>query len=203
MQRMFNLDKWRVVAEGEMISFSGDRPRTVRLEVNCEDRTKFYVEEHGFEPAFLAVVEGRDALEFSANGPFDLLVMGGTAAVYTADGDDWSVSEVDGETFTRIVERKVRNPELELMMYQAQQNAEARFAAQSEELERRLTARYSAMAATAGTAAVGGTVDPPAGVADGGTAGDSTAQAAGAGASVVAPPVPQAPAGGGTNGHAG
>lgn len=140
MQRMFNLDKWRYLAQGEVIRFTSDRPRTVRLEVNAEDKCKFFVAEGAEDPVFLAVVEGRDALEFSAQGEFDLLVTGGSAAIYTADGDDWSVAEVDGATFTKIVERRMRNPELEYMMFVQNQNMEKRLAQQADELQRRFEA---------------------------------------------------------------
>lgn len=197
MQRIFNLDKWRTILEGEFIEFLSDRPRTVRLEVNARDRVRLFVQQEGGEPAFLAIVEGRDTVEFSANGAFDLYVEGGECAVYTADGDDWSVAEVDAVTFTKIVERRIRNPELELMMAITRQNMETRLAAQSAEMERRFEAtlarRDAASAVTLPAAA--GNVDQGTGAAPSGATGGDPAPVDGAGASVPSPAPAPAPAG--------
>lgn len=142
MQRMFNLSKWRVVSEGELIRYERDHPRTVRFEVNAPNLVRLDLIEDGREPVFLARVIGRDVIEFSADGSFDITVDGGECFFYTVEGDDWSVEPVDDRTFTRIVERRSRNPELEHMMYMQQINMERRLEAQAAELERRFSARF-------------------------------------------------------------
>lgn len=184
MQRMFNLSKWQRIAEGELVSFCGERPRTVRLEVNAPERVKLYVTEGKAEPVFLAAVEGRDTVEFSSDGAFDLYVVGGEISVFTAEGQDWTVQSVSNATFTKIVERRIRNPELEYMMAVTYANMEKRLAAQSAELDRRLQARIAGTdlgpAPTAPTENVGA---PAASAAGSGATSDPATAPAGAGTS--------------------
>lgn len=153
MQRILNMNAWRMLGDGEALAFTGENPRQVRLEVNAPDVARLYVG-IGNESMFLARVSGRDVIEFSVDTKFDLIVMGGECAVYTADGQEWAVKSVDNQTFTRIVERRQRNPELELMMLQATRNMEKRAALQMEEMERRLKARINAPYDNAGTVAI-------------------------------------------------
>lgn len=88
---------------------------------------------------FLALVKGRDRLEFSVDGAFDLMVEGGNANVYTVDSADVATRIVAPIIFTRVANRRVRNPELEWMMYQQRRNQEDMLAAMSAEMERRLS----------------------------------------------------------------
>lgn len=142
MQRMFNLTKWRWMTDGEVMTFAGSGARLVKLEVNSPDKCRLFIT-HGGKTEFLAQVEGRDTIEFSIEGPFEVVAIGGELAFYTADGADWSVEPVDDQTFTRIVERKMRNPELELMMALANRNMEKRLEAAQRETERRLLQRIN------------------------------------------------------------
>jgi len=195
MQRMFNLAKWRTITEGEMIAFATERPRQVRLEVNSPDRVRLFVQEGTNEPAFLARVEGRDTIEFSADGPFELTVTGGDCAFYTADGDDWSVAPVEDTTFTKIVERRMRNPELEYMMAMSHRNMEVRLEQQAIEMERRFE-RSLALRDAERAAAPAPTPDPAGtGTAPSGETSKPVKQADGAGAPDGNTPTP-APAGG-------
>lgn len=169
MQRIFNLDKWRTITEGEAIRFAGKwGERVIRLEVNARDKVRLFVQEDGDEPAFLALVEGRDLIEFTAKAGFDLMVDGGECSFYTADGQDWSIADVGEETFTKIVERRQRNPELELMMAMAQRNMEERLATQGQELERRFQAALD-RANDSAVAAIEALKQPPATPDGGGT----------------------------------
>lgn len=186
MQRMFNLSKWRVVTEGELIRYEREHPRTVKFEVNAPNLVRLDLIEDGREPVFLARVIGRDVIEFSADGSFEVTVSGGECFFYTVEGDDWSVEPVDDRTFTKIVERRTRNPELEHMMYVQQMNMERRLEEQAAELERRFAARFPeghAQREFTGTTAVGGDapVNSGAGLDPDGTSGDSTKTHDGAG----------------------
>ena len=153
MQRLFNLDKWQVMPEGRALKFDTDRPRVIRLDVNSSGPTNLYVmwrgqvdEEHA-EATFLAHVHGRDVIEFHTPGAFALVCDGEPCSVYSVDGDVWTLVDPAPEIFTRIHERRVRNPDLELIVAKMQQNMERRLAIQADELraviERREAARQS------------------------------------------------------------
>lgn len=186
MQRFYNLDKWQKIGEGEVITFTDTRPRTVRVEVNAPDDTGIFIfEGDSKDGQFLARVCGRDVLEFSPNDKF-ALVADGECYIYTADGQNWAMAPVDDMSFTRIVERKQRNPELERMMYEMQYNLEKRLAKQAEDFElklardRRLARRDADEQARAAEAARAGadaaTADATSGEAAGTQAGPSGAQ---------------------------
>ena len=198
MQRLFNLSKWRVVSEGELIRYEREHPRTVRFEVNAPNLVRLDLIEDGRDPMFLARVIGRDVIEFSADASFEITVDGGDCYFYTVEGDDWSVEPVDDRTFTKIVERRQRNPELEYMMAVQQQNMEKRLAAQADELERRFAARYSAGndgRTVVAPPAVDGPINSGAGVDPDGTSSKPTKTADGTGASDGGSPAAPATAG--------
>lgn len=195
MQRIFNFDDWHTLTEGQKVTFGDETsvPRIVVLHLNAEDKAKLFVEEHG-TTHFLALVEGRDEVHFAADALVTLTVVGGTVNVMTAEAAHWEMEPVDDQTYATLVERRVRNPELEQMMYLAQRNIEARMNAQYEERERRLEARLAAANVGGnggGTAAIAEPVVASASVADGGAAGASAGEADGGGAPgapVAAPP---------------
>lgn len=142
-QQMMNLSKWKWLTEGELARFTGIKPRAVRLDVNAPDKIKMFIRYDDGEPVFLALVEGRDRIEFGVDGAFDLYIEGGECAFYTVDGSDWSVEKVDHRSFTRIMERRVRNPELEKLMHLQQVNLERRLAQQERDFEKRLERRLN------------------------------------------------------------
>lgn len=158
MQRIMNLTKWQEVREGSRMNFTGSRPRTVRIEVNTPVEVALYIipqDEYGqeLEPLFLALVKGRDVIEFSPDGAFALAPEGGTVYVNTADGDVVHVEVIEPKIFTKIAERKRRDPVLEQMMYEAQRNLERRLAAQADQFSAMLDARDRNAAAAAAAAA--------------------------------------------------
>lgn len=142
MQRLFNLSKWAVLEEGKAISFNGSKPRLVRLEVNAPGECFLYVSQENDarvdsdpEVNFLARVVGRDTVEFHVGGGgFTLMVEGGSCNVYTIDGDDPSFVNLTPTVFTKLVERRARNPEFERMAQIMQLNVERRLAQQRQEL---------------------------------------------------------------------
>lgn len=87
---------------------------------------------------FLALVKGRDRLEFSVDGEFDLMVEGGACNIYTVDSADVATRVIDPIIFTRVANRRVRNPELEWMMYQQRRNQEALMGSMAREMDRRM-----------------------------------------------------------------
>lgn len=167
MQRMFNLDKWLLLKEGETITFPSRRPRTVKVEVNAPQSVCLYVRDGDKPNQFLALVEGRDTVEFSSAGDFSLSVEEGSIWVYSADGDHVHAVVEDPVIFTRIAERRTRNPELEYITHVMQSNLERRLAQQADELERAIVARERAREAQRVKAATPETTvsagEPPAG----------------------------------------
>lgn len=184
MQRMFNLDKWERLKEGEGLEFSNPRPRNVRLEVNAPVRTALYVVDPEGEVHFLALVEGRDTVEWGSSGAFQLTVEGADVMVYTADGADIAQRVIAPVIFTKIAERRRRNPELEYIAHQMQLNMERRLEQQAGELEQLFIRRAALAAAQSVPVASGpeptttdgaGSPDPSATTANGGDTQDVTA----------------------------
>ena len=148
VQRLFNIDKWTTLREGEYFSLAADRVRTIRLEVNAPQRVQlFAIGDNDLSIGFLATVEGRDTIEFVARGPISVSVEGGAVDVYSVDGEDISVEIVAPKIFTKIMERRRRNPELEAIVFQMNANMERRLAIQADDLRRLLTNRENARAA--------------------------------------------------------
>lgn len=83
---------------------------------------------------------GRDTIDFAVDGPFWLVPDGGEAYVYSQDSLQHEVRILAPEVFTRIANRRTRNPEMEMMMWAQRQNLEARFAALAADTERRIKA---------------------------------------------------------------
>lgn len=92
--------------------------------------------EAGGSLVFIAVCKGRDRLEFAVDGPFDLVVEGGSAYVFSTDGQDIATRIVAPEIYTRIANRRQRNPHLEMIQYQMRLNQE-RFQRQLEDESKR------------------------------------------------------------------
>lgn len=137
MQKLFELSKWERVEAGEVVTFPGENVRRVRLEVSAPLRAIMTLVSAG--RTVETVVAGRDVIELTAEGPLEVSASEGLYW-YSADGKDWSVAPVDDTTFTQIVERRVRNPEMEYMMYLQQVNMEKRLASQAADYERLLKA---------------------------------------------------------------
>lgn len=135
MIKLNNLDKWQYLGQGEVAHFAKDEPRTVRVDFNAPQACILMISPADDEHSIDVALSGRDVLEFSVNGRFDISASEGLW-FYTADSTDWSVENVDHASFTRVVERRTRNVEMEHMMYLAQLNIERRMAAQFAELEK-------------------------------------------------------------------
>lgn len=133
MQRLFNVTKWRRLCEGQALPFSSERPRVVRLEVNAPRKVGLYIlDVPSGDTVFLALVEGRDTVEFHVGGAFSL-VADGEVYVYTPQGEVIHHVSDDPEIYTRIVERKAMNPEIAAIQRAMNINIERRLAAQRDE----------------------------------------------------------------------
>lgn len=141
MQKLYNLADWMEVSEGKALKFSTAKPRMIRLDVNAPNETTLYYKRDGeTEARFLAIVKGRETIEFGVRGPIEILPEGGSVFFHVDEGHFLHYVNVDGEVFTKLHERRQRNHQLELIQYQAEQNAKRRMAALEAEFMARLEA---------------------------------------------------------------
>lgn len=141
--RLHNLSKWQKLEPGEGIELLGAHDRKVRVEVNTEAPTRFDVvhgDDDDTQVTFLAVVHGMETLEFYAPG--------GTYLAATSDGEVWyftnegdqTATDREAVSFTRVMNRRARNPELERMMFKMEQNMNARLALMADEVAAQVAA---------------------------------------------------------------
>lgn len=185
MQRILSVYDWQRLPSEEQIVINSDVPgqRLVRLRVNAPAPVALYVQLPDIvDPVFLAQVNGLDMIEFNVEGSYKLFAFGGELWFDTLDGTRADVEAVDPTSYTSIVERKARNPELEIMERKMAENLDRRMSiligqvsAQLEEKELQLVAARTAAEEAMRTARKqdAGQVppNPPAESADGGDAG--------------------------------
>lgn len=141
MLTLNDIQKWVPLEDGEVITFAGQRPRPIMLEVNTSEKAVLMIHLKGEDtPRLLALVEGRETLSFVVPGPFDLMhrTPGADVYVLAADGSKVHREGLDLDAYTTLHERRARNPEIEYMQYLMNQNIEKRLAKQAETFERRL-----------------------------------------------------------------
>lgn len=143
MIRVGDLTQFQELDGDKIAPFTSDRPRTVRITFNAPQRTVINViplDPDGSmpedrDPLFLAVVEGLEEVEFYAMGSFALACEADRVWFRTVDGAEVAAVVPDAETFTRIHERRVRNPEIEALQHVMQQSFERRMAPMLREAE--------------------------------------------------------------------
>lgn len=178
MQRLGSLDKWFRLVEGEAAQFTNERPRNVRIEVNAPVKVALeYIDlrpETAGEVHFLALVEGLDVIEFGSFGPFQLAVGAGEVMLNTVDGIDVSRRVIGAQPFTKIVERRRRDPQMEYMFQKMQENMQFNLARQAAEYDALFTRRTAALeaqlAATSAPSGAGSVPAPAENAGNGGTA---------------------------------
>lgn len=165
MQRVHNLDKWFNLEQGKQVDFPSTRPRRIRLEVNSPGDCQLYAVQEDGDLIFLATFKGRDTIEFVTEGKVGLLADGADCWIFTADGDDVSSIIEAPVSFTRVMQRRQRNPELERIAAEMRFNTERRLEKQADELaalfERRLAAVQAQPKAEAPAGAVSPEPPPP------------------------------------------
>lgn len=144
--KLNSLSRWHDLPNGSAILFekgSSNGERRVRLHLNLENRTLFFIEDDN-GPRFLAVAgPGLETIEFSHDGRFGIFAEAASGPVQyqTSEVEPTHAEVVDPAIFTRIANRRHRNPELEEIMYRMQMNMERRFAQQADEFEAALERR--------------------------------------------------------------
>lgn len=184
--KLNSLARWAVLPATDAIVFDGSdvAERRVRINFNLEAVTSFFIGDDTGENFLCTVGPGMETLEFNVAGSFKVYAEKGSGIVHfqSADLEPTHVEVVDPVIFTKIAQRRHRNPELEEMMYRMQANMERRFAAQADELQ----ALYARQLQEVENGRAAETVVTPAPVAAGGsevpaqgTAGQKPGEAAG------------------------
>lgn len=183
MQKIMNVSKWSHVEPGGAINFANEAQRRIRLDVNTAKRAAlFYVTGDG-ETTLLASVLGRDVVEFATHGgPFSIVIEDADAWLHTVDDEDFSFVIPDAVSMTKLIERRERNPEIEMMAAMMRANSQRMLEQQQDELERVLSRREKAFEArleklTAARSDGGDTPKPAPAAADASAGGSGTADA--------------------------
>lgn len=143
MIRLHDSARWRSCDPNGFIKLGveGVTPlRTIRLEVNCPERTRVDVAFEDGTEMFLANVDGYEKIEFTGSGAVVVGFKGkGYVWFFTDDGRAVTVPPSEGaKSFTKLMNRRARNMEVELMMFKMEQNINRRIAALTAEYEARL-----------------------------------------------------------------
>lgn len=144
--KLNSLSRWSALAPTQAIVFDGSdiAERRVRIDFNLEAATSFFIVDRDGEEKFLcALPAGQETIDFSAAGTFSVYAEAGSGAVHyiSADLEPTFSEVVDPVIFTKIANRRHRNPELEEMMFRMNQNLERRLAQQADEFEAALLRR--------------------------------------------------------------
>lgn len=139
MQRIKRFNAFHQVKPDQVVTFPGEKMRTVRIEVRAPERTKLFVKS-GAKGAkawlFLALVEGNDVIEVGWHGPL-LMKADQAIAVWSSEMENTLIEVDKGEVLTKPLLRRPRNKEMERMMFEMQRNIEGRMSKQLEEIEKR------------------------------------------------------------------
>lgn len=125
--RIHNVDKWAKYNPTEGLSFIGFANRKIEIDLNAEGPASVVlVGDTG--NTFLATIDGLARLEFIATEPVvDLMITSESEVWYfTNEGGEAAVSRPDAVSFTRMMTRRERNPQLERMMYEMRRNEQRR-----------------------------------------------------------------------------
>ena len=122
--KLNKIENWQKLPKGGL-ELPDSSDRQVKIEVNSEGTTRLTVKT-AIGEFFLATVVGKDVLDFRVKGACKISASG-DAAWFICDETNRPVVHHDAPTtFTKIVERAPRNPELELMMAKVNQSVDRR-----------------------------------------------------------------------------
>lgn len=143
--RIHNVSKWAILRPGDMLELKGAEARKVRVELNSPAPTRLDLVIDD-KATFLTVFEGHQVVEFTAP-PESYLVATSEDEVwfFTNDGDEVATARPEAVSFTKIANRRARNPELERMMFKMEQNMNRRLDALAAEQAAALAAREAAI----------------------------------------------------------
>lgn len=126
--RLHNVSRFEVLKPGNVIKLDGDRARKITLEVNCSEPTRFDLKQ-GDEFLFLFKADGYGICEFTSSHALveiqpTVMSASGTGDVlfFTKDGRGGERYVEAQATYTRVMDRRPRNFEQEMMQYRSEQN---------------------------------------------------------------------------------
>lgn len=136
--KLNSLARWATLPPQNAIVFEGSEVDETRHRIlfNLEAVTAFFIGDAEGERFLCTIGPGQETVEFNVAGSFKVYAEDGSGVVQyqSADLEPTHVEVADPVIFTRIAQRRHRNPELEEMMYRMQLNMERRFAQQAEEI---------------------------------------------------------------------
>lgn len=180
MYDLKNLERWIPVKAG--LKFPNDEPRKVRLEVLSpeEDSLLYVTQAKGPKFCIGRFFRSYEVVQFAVNGAWSLTASGGNVLIWTPETVDAGIVKLpDAVSFTTIMTRRQRNPELELLMKKVGDNMERRIAqvqhdvslviarerrehaAEIEAERQRVASEQAAQDAAAGAAAAAAQSAPP------------------------------------------
>lgn len=121
------------------IQFPEESGRSIRLDVLAEKPVSLYLKVGKDTPAFIGHFHGYDVVKFTVDGPCFLQADGPGCKIFTTEFQSEVIDLPDAVSFTRVIERKVRNPELERIELKMRENMERRL----QQVTRDVTLRVS------------------------------------------------------------
>lgn len=134
MKDLTDIGKFVPVKEKEGIELLLEKHRVVVLELNtagpCQLVLQRATKDGKGSMQFLANVDGRETVKFTADGPCIVWpdADGAEVRYYTSELTSSHVAVPDAETYTRLADLKPKNTEVQRMMALALRNQERRFA---------------------------------------------------------------------------
>lgn len=136
--KLNSLARWATLPAKNAIVFEGSEVDETRHRIlfNLEGVTAFFIGNAEGERFLCTIGPGQETVEFNIAGAFKVYAEEGSGAVQyqSADLEPTHIEVADPVIFTRIAQRRHRNPEMEEMMYRMQLNMERRFAQQAGEI---------------------------------------------------------------------
>ena len=137
------LSKWALM-DGKTLTFPGRKVRPMTIRVNTSAPTGFHLvstcDKTGeVTTQFLANVNGYETIKFICKGSVELVADQKGAQVFCAELQHTHMEPTTTEVYTKIAERRVRNPELELIMHKMNANINKRLQQTEGEFVKQLT----------------------------------------------------------------
>jgi len=137
MKRLNKIEDWAILPKGGIV-LPEHKDRLVRIEVNVAGKATLEVDTIGGS-YLLGQVEGRETIEFRVRGPAEVTAKGDKTWFVCSEATRRDYTLGDGETFTKVVERAPRNPQLELMMAKMNQSVDRRMKAMEMDTNARIS----------------------------------------------------------------
>lgn len=142
--RIHNIGKWRKVEAlkgKQVLQLPGTGNRKVMLQLNCAGETRVdlvELERDDARTTFLWAGRGMEELEFYAHGVVHVVCTSAEDVYYfTNERAGTAIKNVEAVSFTKIANRRARNPELDAIMLRAEINMNRRLARLVQEMERK------------------------------------------------------------------